>query len=198
MLDVRTITIKFWEQLRQHDERVAAQVAKEGCPHCDGRLDRGDYPRKPRGGLIGVVAEGDLWRISLCCCREGCRRRATPPSVRFLGRKVYVGAVIVIASVAALIAATITEVRRATGIPTRTLRRWAGWWSSGFGTSACFEDLRGRFMPPLDVLALPASLLDRLSPLAGDEWTTLARGLALVAPVTTGSVPDGARFVRAA
>lgn len=194
MLDVGTITIKFWEQLRQHDERIAARVAAEGCPHCEGRLDRGDYPRKPRGGLIGAVAEADRRRISLCCCREGCRRRATPPSVRFLGRKVYVGAVIIMASVTALIAATITEVRRATGIPTRTLRRWAGWWRSGFGASAYFAQARGRFMPPLEVDALPASLLERFSARADDAEVALDRCLIFVAPVTTGSVADGARF----
>ena len=41
-------------------------------------------------------------RFSLCCGREGCRHRATPPSVRFLGRRVYVGAVVIVASAIAL------------------------------------------------------------------------------------------------
>jgi len=31
--------------------------------------------------------------LSFCCDRDGCRKRVTPPSVRFLGRKVYLGAV---------------------------------------------------------------------------------------------------------
>ena len=33
---------------------------------------------------------------SFCCDREGCRKRVTPPSVRFLGRKVYLHAVIIL------------------------------------------------------------------------------------------------------
>jgi hypothetical protein len=36
--------------------------------------------------------------LSLCCSRDGCRRRMTPPSVRFLGRRVYLGAVLVLVS----------------------------------------------------------------------------------------------------
>jgi hypothetical protein len=37
-------------------------------------------------------------RFSFCCDRDGCRNRATPPSVRFLGRKVYLGAVVMLIS----------------------------------------------------------------------------------------------------
>jgi hypothetical protein len=48
---------------------------------------------------MGRAAESFDRRFSLCCGREGCRRRATPPSVRFLGRRVYVGAVVIVASV---------------------------------------------------------------------------------------------------
>lgn len=35
-------------------------------------------------------------RLSFCCARPGCRRRVTPPSVRFLGRRLYVAAVVVL------------------------------------------------------------------------------------------------------
>ena len=35
-------------------------------------------------------------RFSFCCDQEGCRRRHTPPSVRFLGRRVYGGLVAVL------------------------------------------------------------------------------------------------------
>lgn len=54
-------------------------------------MHRADYDRKPRGGP-------EHWseRHSFCCDQDGCRRRHTPPSVRFLGRKVYVGFVVVL------------------------------------------------------------------------------------------------------
>jgi hypothetical protein len=37
-------------------------------------------------------------RFSFCCAIDGCRSRATPPSLRFLGRKVYCAAIIVVAA----------------------------------------------------------------------------------------------------
>ena len=42
------------------------------------------------------AAEAFSRRFSLCCGRDGCRHRATPPSVRFLGGRVYVGAVVIV------------------------------------------------------------------------------------------------------
>ena len=52
------------------------------------------YPRMPRGFSRSVLGEQCERRLSYCCEREGCRKRCTPPSVRFLGRKVYLGGVI--------------------------------------------------------------------------------------------------------
>jgi hypothetical protein len=34
-------------------------------------------------------------RFSFCCAVDGCRSRATPPSLRFLGPKVYIAAIVV-------------------------------------------------------------------------------------------------------
>src|SRR5260370_36061227 len=116
MLPQVAVPYTFWKELVEIDEQIAAAVAARGCPRCGGRLHRGDYARKPRGGLIAELADGEARRISLCCDREGCRKRALPPSVRFLGRKVYVGAAIVVACMAA-------AARRSTGIATRTVRR---------------------------------------------------------------------------
>ncbi len=85
---------KFWKALVRTDEQVAEKVREKGCQHCGGRLHRADYPRKPRGEL--GEAEGAFCRRHRFCCSQ-CRRRATPPSVRFLGRKVYVGQLVVAA-----------------------------------------------------------------------------------------------------
>lgn len=189
------VGINFWKQLVEVDERTAAKVAAAGCPHCGGRLHRGDYVRKPRGGLIAAVAEAEARRISLCCDREGCRRRATPPSVRFLGRKVYVGAAVVIASVVARSAASVGAARRATGICTRTVRRWSRWWRDGYGTSEHFAEARSRMAQPVEVSGLPGSLWQRFAGRARDVLEALERLLGFIAPVTTGSVADGPRFV---
>jgi hypothetical protein len=66
-------------------------------------------------GLMAAAAEAFTRRFSLCCGREGCRRRATPPSIRFLGRRVYVGAAVIIASVVALAMTAAGALRRAIG-----------------------------------------------------------------------------------
>lgn len=84
------------QQLFQLLEKVDSDLAKEarlqGCLFCGGKLHRADYDRKPRGG-----PQWD-WRHSFCCAKEDCRRRRTPPSVRFLGRKVYAALVVVLLS----------------------------------------------------------------------------------------------------
>ncbi len=99
---------KFFEGLLEVDRGELERAQRSGCPHCGGRLDRADYPRKPRG-LPSDPLVDELFgtRFSLCCSREGCRRRLTPPSVRFLGRRVYVGAVVMLAAATALAAALI-------------------------------------------------------------------------------------------
>src|SRR5690606_40488518 len=96
------VDVQFLQCLEALDEAVAERVRVGRCRHCGGRLDRADYPRKPRGGSLAPGAEAWSKRLSLCCAQEGCRRRATPPSVRFLGRRVYAEVVVVLASVAAL------------------------------------------------------------------------------------------------
>ena len=62
-----------------------------GCD-CGGKLHRADYERKARG-----VPQWDKC-YSFCCDQEDCRRRRTPESVRFLGRKVYAGLIVVLIS----------------------------------------------------------------------------------------------------
>ena len=102
MVDEIEFGREFFTLLEHLDEEMARGVAARGCPRCEGPLHRGDYGRKPRGALIAPAGEAFVVRFSLCCGREGCRKRATPPSVRFLGRRVYLGAVVIVASIVAL------------------------------------------------------------------------------------------------
>jgi hypothetical protein len=84
--------------LEEFDRQIAEAVAATGCRHCGGPLHQGNYKRKPRGGNVAEVGEAFRLRHSLCCGREGCRKRALPPSLRFLGRRVYLEAVVLLAS----------------------------------------------------------------------------------------------------
>jgi hypothetical protein len=197
MVPSSSVGDKIFQWLVEIDEETSRRVAQGGCRWCGGRLHRGDYLRKPRGGLLAQAGEAFCRRFSLCCGRRGCRRRAMPPSVRFLGRRVYLGVAVVLASILALTATSAREMERQTGIPGRTVRRWHAYWESDFPRSRLFQEQRGRFLPPLCVERLPASLLERFERQDRDGEEVLLRTLCFLAPLTTQSVPDGSRFVRA-
>jgi len=208
MLHLQRLVGEFFVRLEKLDQVIAAVVAAGRCRHCDGPLHQGNYQRKPRGGLIATAGEAFTRRHSLCCGRRGCRKRALPPSLRFLGRRVYLGAVVVLASVLAQTMATVRAATAASGVPWRTLRRWGSWWREVFPRLPTWAELRAHFAPPPpDEALLPQSLVARLGadlqrsdgtarePAADDVMVMSARCLA---PVTTGSVVEGSRFVKAA
>jgi hypothetical protein len=158
-----TLVRHFISQLEALDAQITSQVATAGCRHCGGPLHRGDYIRKPRGALIAEVGEGFGRRHSLCCGRRGCRKRALPPSLRFLGRRVYLEAVVVLAIVFVQMLSRVGEVAVATGVPAWTLRRWRTWWQNDFPRLPTWQELRARFIPPPPLESqLPQSLLARL------------------------------------
>src|SRR5579883_2571270 len=80
----------FYRLLLRFDEELAATERPKGCRVCGKRLEASDFPRKPRG--LGLdLGERFAERLSFCCADRTCRKRRTPPSLRFLGRKVYLG-----------------------------------------------------------------------------------------------------------
>jgi hypothetical protein len=188
MVDEVDLGREFFTLLEQHDERVVRQVAAEGCLRCDGPLHRGDYERKPRGALIAPAGAAFVVRFSLCCGREGCRKRATPPSLRFLGRRVYLGAVVIVASVVAWALRVSGESGRLTGVPVRTMRRWLGWWQGPFVSTEVFVAVCARLVG-VRVDALPASIFSQLPGSPPEQVRVM---LELLAPLTTG---QGARRV---
>jgi hypothetical protein len=115
---------QLFQLLEKADADFAKEARQQGCLFCGGRLHQANYDRKPRGG-----PQWD-WRYSFCCAQEDCRRRRTPQSVRFLGRKVYAGLVVVLLSamVDGLNAERVRRIREllSTGdqISRRTLERW--------------------------------------------------------------------------
>ena len=171
------------ELLLQLDQDLARTAQAVGCEWCGGRLDRADYPRKPRGVPAGLGAEHAL-RLSFCCAAEGCRRRASPPSVRFLGRRVYVGAAVV--GITALAEGAPREelraLRRWLGLSARTLARWRRWWREVFAESAFWRAARGQLHAPVATAALPGALLRRF---AGDLRARLVAGLRFLGPLST-------------
>lgn len=149
--------INFLDLLDAEDARVTAAVKSKGCEDCGGRLDRADYPRKPRGGDIAIAGEGFDRRRSLCCAREGCRHRRTPPSLVFLGRRVYLAITVVIAAWRLAAATTNSP-------PRRTVGRWRSWFGS-LRDTPWWSVERGRLWPPIEPAELlPAAIIERLLP----------------------------------
>lgn len=176
---------EFFARLLAIDGEAAALLRGSGCPVCGGPLCVGHFERKPRGGLVAAAAEDAMFtqRFSYCCSREGCRKRATPPSVRFLGRKVYVEGAIVLACVlASVLEDHAGAIRRATGIAARTVRRWQAWWRTVFAASALWVELRAR-LPALDVAELPGVMLSAFAGQSAEEKLVLA--MRFVSPLTS-------------
>jgi hypothetical protein len=181
----------LYHLLLKFDRDLAAKARAAGCS-CGGSLHSADYARKPRGIPAGVVGQDFKRRLSLCCARDGCRRRTTPASVRFLGRRVYLGAVVVLATAmtGGITAKRAEKLHELVGVSLRTLRRWRAWWRVAFAESSFWKAARGRFSPPVETRALPASLLERFS--GSDERDRLIRMLVFLGPLTTTSAPAGA------
>jgi hypothetical protein len=143
--------------LEKVDQDLAEEGRKGGCRHCGGKVHRADYERKPRGGPVG-------WdkRDSFCCAEDGCRRRLTPPSVRFLGRRVYVAVVVVLMAAMqhGLKAERVKKLHTALGIDVRTLQRWREWRLSTFVNSAFWKQAKACFIPPLEVRRMPLALME--------------------------------------
>jgi len=174
---------RLYEMLARIDADLAETARKAGCRVCGAVVHSAPFPRKPRGGPSELTADYDR-RHSFCCAVEGCRKRRTPPSVRFLGRKVYLGAIVVLAT-ALRHGPTRTRaarLRELLGVDARTLARWRQWWRDAFAESPWWTAMRGHFVPAVPTTALPDSLLRRFT---GDSWAPLVALLRFVAPTTT-------------
>ena len=183
---------RLYAFLWECDRDLAAEARAGGCVVCGGRVDSARYPRKPRGGPtdLGPACET---RESFCCAKDGCRKRLTPPSLRFLGRKVYLGAVVVLVA-AMRHGATPTRVARLQGLvgaSPRTLARWRRWWREAFASSRFWRAAAGRFGTPIARERLQWSLLERF---AGEARDRLVATLRFLGPITTASARGAMAF----
>lgn len=165
------------------DLEIAARIRAGGCPWCGGVLHSARYPRKPRGVLIELGPEYER-RESFCCSDPSCRLRTTPPSVRFLGRSVYLGVVKLVVCAMAVDASAedVERLRELTGADVRTLKRWRWWWQQVFAVSPFWKSVSGRFDRPVDGGRLPLSLLERFD---GSICEQVVAMLRFLAPITT-------------
>jgi len=173
----------FWSFLLTVDEDLAEEARKQGCP-CGGRLHSANYQRKPRG-TPSQLPEPQRLRLSFCCDRDGCRKRATPRSVRFLGRKVYLAAIVILVSAMRQgpTPRRVRELSKRFGADESTITRWQTFWREHFPQTPFWKVARASFVTLGEIVSLPYSLVDtflRRHPPC-DGWTLLLRFLS---PIT--------------
>ena len=141
------------------------------------------FPQSP-GGPDELPKECCL-RLSLCCGQEGCRKRLTPPSVRFLGPKVYLLPVIFLAAAMRQGPSprSMRELSTLFGADRRTIARWQVFWQEHFPQTRFWKVERARLPHPNEATLLPRGLVVAFftSPNPRDDWERLLRFLA---PIT--------------
>ena len=167
----------FFRFLLRIDEELATETRRGRCRHCGGPLHAGDFPRKPRG-CPAAVREEYSWRFSFTCGH--CDQRATPASVRFLGRRVYVAVMLMVVSPAA--GASARSLGERLEVPLRTLQRWRRWWWEDFLRTPFWQSVRERFVPPPARACLPRALLERFN--GCDRADQLAQALRFLSPLS--------------
>jgi hypothetical protein len=176
---------RFWRFLYAIDQDLANAIRKNGCS-CGGRLHSADYLRRPRPDRLPDVLR---IRLSFCCDRDGCRKRTTPPSVRFLGRKVYLGAIVILISAMRQGPSPrrVRELSARFSVDRQTIARWQVFWREHFQQSPFWKIEGARFKLTVEIIGLPYSLLNAFLTrhYRCRGWTLLLRFLA---PIT---VPGG-------
>ena len=176
-------TARFWSFLLAVDQDLAEETRKKACL-CGGRLHTANYLRKPRGTPV-QLPERECLRLSFCCDRDGCRKRVTPPSVRFLGPKVYFGAIVILISAMRQGPSPrrVRELSTRFGADRRTIARWQVFWREHFPQTPFWKIARARLVPVVKIISLPYSLVDAFlsSHRICRGWTLLLRFLS---PIT--------------
>jgi hypothetical protein len=179
MIDEIADSRLFGAFLLSIDADLAARARVKGCAHCGGVLHSATYARKPRG--LPLSFERNDKRHSFCC--QACRRRTTPASVRFLGRRCYAGTVVVLVSAMdnGVTNRQVAELRRVLGVHRRTLQRWRHWWRTIFAATPFWSIARATLMPPPNARSLPGSLLGRF--VGPDDMAKLIQCLRFLLPL---------------
>ena len=158
---------------------------EKGCPYCGGKLNWGNYIRKPRG----AIAEAEKYlnkRFSLCCSK--CRKRVTPKTVRFLGRKVYVGAFVVLSSAKledyTKVSAIINYFKFNLKISKKTLKRWQVWWKNEFLSSSLWMRERGKFHKDIESPLIVSYLVKSFSKINLYKYLILSKLLKFLSALT--------------
>jgi hypothetical protein len=182
----------FHGLLFRYDADIAQSVHGQDCPvpGCDGKLHYANYQRHPKGAQEPLAQEQCV-RFSLCCSKRNSRIRVTPPSLRFLGPKVYLAVMVVL--IAALRCGPTPERMRVlqdeAGLDERTVRRWKRWWEEMVPASAAWQAGAGTIHCSADLKGMPLSVLKTFLGSLGEKVGRLLRFLALLTVGRKGRLP---------
>jgi hypothetical protein len=131
----------FYSLQIEIDKKTASAMREKGCP-CGGGLNVANFQRKTRGVPESIEAKFNL-RFSFCCNKEGCRKRKTPPTVRFAGRKLWAAQLVLILS-GDCSSQTEKCFKQKFGASSRVIRQWRHWWAQIFSQSKFWTKSRFR------------------------------------------------------
>lgn len=156
MLQLFLSDVKFYELLFLIDKDLAETARSEKCLFCGHALHQANYFRKPRGGP--KIPDDDFNLCFSFCCYL-CRKRLKPPSFRFLGRRVYLGAVFVLipAMLYGASSKRLKKLQKFCGANLKTLKRWRTYWMEMFPQT----DLWRTFSPRVAFLKMKSASVVR-------------------------------------
>jgi hypothetical protein len=107
-------------------------------------------------------------------------------SVRFLGRKVYGGIVVVLVSAMmhGLREDRVKRLRQVLGMDRRTLQHWREWWTRTFTQGRLWRAAQGRFRHPIVEERLPLGLVEAFG---AQQRNGLVNLMKFLSPITTSS-----------
>lgn len=164
------------------DEDLALKCWTQPCSHCGGKLNQAHYLRKPRGGPLAPEAAK---RFSFCCRESDCRRRQLAPSIRFLGRRVYLSVFVTLITAMSqgITASRAARLYKEIGVSRKTLQRWRRWWRGHVPATVFWKESRGRFINPIDPSSLPNSLVDFFAAIDSDVEIMVIKVLKFIIPL---------------
>ena len=172
--------------LNKIDQELADKTQSEGCQFCGGKLHQDDYPRSP----LGIPAKLRTYydnHLGFCCV--DCRKRTTPMSVRFFGRRWYPAPLFILISLLTLgiNKRRLAQIKKyfALAVSETTWRRWRKWWRDAFTQTQFWQKEKGR-LPPIPAIIqgpYPRVLLDVLQGKLEEKMGLL---LQFLSPLTGG------------
>jgi hypothetical protein len=165
------------------DKDLAQSICDSNCPFCDKALHQANYPRSPNG-MPADQREYYEIRFSFCCSE--CRKRITPESIRFFGRRWHPAPAHLLICFLKLKVTNklLNQVQKHLGITISksTWIRWKQWWQEQFSQTDFWKLSRAQLAnQPVGNDIIPRFLVRLFPQQFSDKLTSL---LKFLSPIT--------------